>query len=166
MGLGTPPPPGPPEGNALCFWHCECQESISYVVPNVVSKFLHDRTAYGSHFARPDKLWFRHRVGLVDFEPQKGVKSAPSGQIMLPEPDIFSFTTHPSFLVELPLRPGRRPWPAATRRVFHSALGGQSPIARLHVSLATSNETCSPKGFLPCAPRPARPSSSRGKSRG
>jgi len=54
---------------------------------------LHDRTAYASDFARTDKLWFQPRVFWVDFGPQKWVKSGLFGQIMLPELDIFSFTT-------------------------------------------------------------------------
>lgn len=74
---------------------CETvRTNVFYIVYIGLGTLLHDRTTYGSNFARPDKLWFLHRVWLVDFDPQKGVKSAPCGQIMLPEPDIFSFTTH------------------------------------------------------------------------
>ena len=66
---------------------------------------LRDRTTYVSNFARADKLWFQHRVCLVDIDPQKRVKSAPCRQIMLPESVTFSFTTHFP-LVELPLQAG------------------------------------------------------------
>lgn len=69
---------------------------VFYIVYIGLGTLLHDRTAYASDFARSDKLWFQHRVCLVDFNPQKGVKSAPCGQIMLPEAVILSFTTHGS----------------------------------------------------------------------
>ncbi len=63
--------------------------SIVFIVILILMNTLHDRTNYGSSFARADNLWFRCRVRLVGFGPQKGVKSDPCGQIMLFVPDII-----------------------------------------------------------------------------
>ena len=70
---------------------------------------MHDRTGYGSFFARADSLWFQCRGIRIDFTSEKGLKSGLFGQDMVPEPDIFSFTTQVFCVVELPLRAGRRP---------------------------------------------------------
>jgi len=76
---------------------------------------LHDRTAYASDFARTDKLWFQPRVFWVDFGPQKWVKSGLFGQIMLPELDIFSFTTQSGIVETARGAVGARPVAGAAR---------------------------------------------------
>ncbi len=64
-----------------------------------IATLLHDRTTYVYDFARADKLGFRHLPLRLDFDPQKGAKSSAFGQNMLPEPDIFSYTTQVAYFL-------------------------------------------------------------------
>lgn len=78
---------GGPDGEAA-------KDHIASVVFEHLGCVVHDRTGYGSFFARADNLWFQCQDIRIDFTPEKELKSGLTGQDMVPEPDTFSFTTH------------------------------------------------------------------------